>query len=88
MTVCQKAAVEGRINCACAATPSTISVVSDGLPINRLVSAATPRRILWVGLGLGVVYFGNSAAYFAGLETVPASLANFVTTVQGTLFSR
>ncbi len=44
VTVCQKLAVEGRISCACAAVPNTISVVSDGLPINRPVSAATPRR--------------------------------------------
>ena len=45
MTVCQKLASPGAINCACAAAPSTISVVSDGLPISTPVSAATPPRI-------------------------------------------
>lgn len=33
------------------------------------------RRRVGVLLGLGVLYVGNSATYFAGLETVPASLA-------------
>ncbi len=46
VTVCQNDAVDGRISCACAAVASTISVVSDGLPISSPVSAATPRREL------------------------------------------
>ena len=46
VTVCQKAAVEGWMSCACAAVASTISVVSDGLPISNPVSAATPCRAL------------------------------------------
>src|SRR3546814_8561853 len=45
VTVCQKAAVEGRINCACVATPSTINVVSDGLDISTPASAAVPGRV-------------------------------------------
>ena len=46
VTVCQNAAVDGWISCACAAVASTISVVSDGLPISKPVSAAMPRRAL------------------------------------------
>ena len=42
VTICQKAAVLGRISCACAAVASTISVVSDGDDISSPVSAATP----------------------------------------------
>ncbi len=42
VTICQKAAVSGRINCAAVAEPSTISVVSEGEPISTPVSAATP----------------------------------------------
>lgn len=41
----------------------------------RTALASTSRRSVRVGLALGVMYFGGSAAYFAGLETVPASLA-------------
>jgi drug/metabolite transporter (DMT)-like permease len=33
------------------------------------------RRDLAVAIGLGILYTGNSATYFAGLETVDASLA-------------
>jgi drug/metabolite transporter (DMT)-like permease len=36
-----------------------------------------PRGAL-VALGLGVLYTGNSGTYFAGLETVPASLAALI----------
>jgi drug/metabolite transporter (DMT)-like permease len=36
------------------------------------------RRDLGVAIGLGVLYTGNSATYFAGLETVSASLAALV----------
>lgn len=35
-------------------------------------------RAVAVSLGLGILYVGNSAAYFAGLETVPASLAALI----------
>lgn len=37
-----------------------------------------PRRRVAVLLGLGVLFVGNSAAYFAALETVPASLAALI----------
>lgn len=36
------------------------------------------RRDVAVAIGLGVLYTGNSAAYFAGLETVSASLAALI----------
>lgn len=36
------------------------------------------RRDLAVSIGLGVLYTGNSATYFAGLETVSASLAALI----------
>jgi drug/metabolite transporter (DMT)-like permease len=36
------------------------------------------RRRVAVALGLGIVYLGNSATYYAGLETVSASLAALV----------
>lgn len=36
------------------------------------------RRDLAVAIGLGVLYTGNSATYFAGLETVSASLAALI----------
>ena len=36
------------------------------------------RRLLLIGLGLGVLYVGNSGTYYAGLETVPASLASLL----------
>src|SRR6266446_10227670 len=36
------------------------------------------RRDIAVALGLGVLYTGNSGTYFAGLETVSASLAALI----------
>src|SRR5829696_447411 len=36
------------------------------------------RRSVAVAIGLGVLYTGNSATYFAGLETVSASLAALI----------
>ncbi len=36
------------------------------------------RREVLLGLGLGVLYVGNSGTYYAGLETVPASLASLL----------
>jgi drug/metabolite transporter (DMT)-like permease len=36
------------------------------------------RRDLAVAIGLGILYTGNSATYFAGLETVSASLAALI----------
>jgi drug/metabolite transporter (DMT)-like permease len=48
------------------------------LPGNRRTLAGiSPRRVLLL-LGLGVLYVGNSATYFAALETVPASLAALI----------
>jgi len=38
----------------------------------------TSRRVVLASLALGVLYTGNSATYFAGLETVPASLAALI----------
>jgi len=37
-----------------------------------------PRRQVGIGLGLGVLYVGNSGTYYAGLETVPATLASLI----------
>lgn len=37
-----------------------------------------PRRAVLAALGLGVWYTSNSSTYFAGLETVPASLAALI----------
>jgi drug/metabolite transporter (DMT)-like permease len=42
----------------------------------RLRTAA--RRAVLVSLLLGVLYVGNSGTYFAGLETVPVSLASLI----------
>jgi drug/metabolite transporter (DMT)-like permease len=39
---------------------------------------AMDRRAIVVALGLGILYCGNSSTYFAGLETVPASLAGLI----------
>ncbi len=36
------------------------------------------RRAVLVAVALGVLYTGNSSTYFAGLETVPASLAALI----------
>jgi drug/metabolite transporter (DMT)-like permease len=36
------------------------------------------RRTIAVAIALGVMYTGNSSTYFAGLETVPASLAALI----------
>jgi drug/metabolite transporter (DMT)-like permease len=37
-----------------------------------------PRRAVAIALALGVLYTGNSSTYFAGLETVSASLAALI----------
>jgi drug/metabolite transporter (DMT)-like permease len=48
------------------------------LPSGRTaLRGISPRRLLVLIL-LGVLYVGNSATYFAGLETVPASLAALI----------
>ncbi|MFM2106837.1 MAG: hypothetical protein RL338_1869 [Chloroflexota bacterium] len=44
----------------------------------RAAVGATDRRLLASGLLLGVLYTGGSATYFAGLETVSASLAALI----------
>jgi drug/metabolite transporter (DMT)-like permease len=36
------------------------------------------RRTVLTGLGLGALYVGNSGTYYAGLESVPASLASLL----------
>jgi drug/metabolite transporter (DMT)-like permease len=48
------------------------------VPANRRTLAGISRRRLVLLLGLGVLYVGNSATYFAALETVPASLAALI----------
>src|SRR5512141_1696487 len=44
-------------------------------PHLRVALRRLRRRDVAIALGLGVLYTGNSATYFAGLETVSASLA-------------
>ena len=44
----------------------------------RGAARALDRRAIVVALALGVLYTGNSSTYFAGLETVPASLAALI----------
>ena len=38
--------------------------------------ATCPRRRVAIALGLGVLYLGNAGTYYAGLETVSASVAS------------
>jgi drug/metabolite transporter (DMT)-like permease len=47
-------------------------------PANRQGLRALDRRVVAVSLALGVLYVGNSGTYFAGLETVDASLAALI----------
>jgi len=47
-------------------------------PRGRGAARALDRRAMLVALALGVLYTGNSSTYFAGLETVPASLAALI----------
>jgi drug/metabolite transporter (DMT)-like permease len=47
-------------------------------PEARAVLGRVDRRTVAIALGLGVLYTGNSATYFAGLETVSASLAALI----------
>jgi drug/metabolite transporter (DMT)-like permease len=47
-------------------------------PATRGSLRRMPRRALAVAVGLGVLYTANSSTYFAGLETVSASLAALI----------
>jgi len=47
-------------------------------PAHREALRSLDRRLIAVSLALGVLYVGNSATYFAGLETVDASLAALI----------
>ena len=47
-------------------------------PSARAALRGMDRRAIVVSIGLGVLYTGNSATYFAGLETVSASLAALI----------
>jgi drug/metabolite transporter (DMT)-like permease len=44
-------------------------------PRARRALLALPRRVLGATIGLGLLYVGNTATYYAGIETVPLSLA-------------
>src|SRR5882672_7785345 len=44
----------------------------------RAAIGTLDRRAIAVAVALGVLYTGNSSTYFAGLETVPASLAALI----------
>lgn len=41
----------------------------------RAIVRQMPRRQVLIALGLGAVYTGNAATYYAGIETIPAALA-------------
>lgn len=47
-------------------------------PGGRAALATLDRRAVYVAIALGILYTGNSSTYFAGLETVPASLAALI----------
>ncbi|HSH21455.1 MAG TPA: DMT family transporter [Candidatus Caenarcaniphilales bacterium] len=47
-------------------------------PAHRLALRRLSRRAVLVLMLLGLLYMGNSGTYFAGLETVPASLAALI----------
>ena len=47
-------------------------------PLGRTAARSLDQRAIVVTLALGVLYTGNSSTYFAGLETVPASLAALI----------
>jgi drug/metabolite transporter (DMT)-like permease len=47
-------------------------------PASRAALRQADRRLVVVSLALGLLYVGNSATYFAGLEDVDASLAALV----------
>lgn len=47
-------------------------------PARRATARGTARRMIPIGLGLGLLYVGNSGTYYAGLERVPASLAALI----------
>lgn len=47
-------------------------------PSRREALRRVDRRAIVVAVALGVLYTGNSATYFAGLETVPVSLASLI----------
>jgi len=47
-------------------------------PAHRQALRSLDRRLVLGSLALGVLYVGNSATYFAGLETVDASLAALI----------
>lgn len=48
------------------------------VPSVRRGLRAMDRRSVAVSIALGVLYVGNSGTYFAGIETVPASLAALI----------
>jgi drug/metabolite transporter (DMT)-like permease len=47
-------------------------------PVRRRGLRELDRRAVLVALGLGVLYVGNSGAYYAGLETVSPGLAGLI----------
>lgn len=47
-------------------------------PARRAALRRMDRRAVIVAVALGLIYTGNSSTYFAGLETVPASLAALI----------
>src|SRR5206468_1036760 len=48
------------------------------VPGRRAALATIDRRGVAVAVGLGVLYTGNSGTYYAGLESVPVSLAALI----------
>jgi drug/metabolite transporter (DMT)-like permease len=58
------------------ATLAWLLVLSN--PTVRAGLLRIPRRAIAGAVGLGILYTGNASTYFAGLETVPASLAALI----------
>ena len=54
-------------------------------PRARRALAALPRRTLLSAIGIGAFYFTNTAAYFAGIETVPLGLAALIVYIYPTV---
>jgi drug/metabolite transporter (DMT)-like permease len=53
-------------------------VVLLARPSARRALRALPRRTLLATIGLGVLYVGNTATYFAGIQTVPLGLSALI----------
>jgi drug/metabolite transporter (DMT)-like permease len=53
-------------------------LVLAGRPAARRALASLPRRTVLATIGLGVLYVGNTATYYAGIATVPLGLSALI----------